>query len=197
VIDDRFRSTYDIEPRFDRVVVRDVVNVVHQDDFFPAVVTSRVAEVRAHPHGGPPGQLKKERALQTEVARDEVRNTPARTPARTAARRASRSDQPRVVRERPKRAERVVTQRSNDRPKKVRRAEQPRAERPKVSRPHVERQRIEKPRAERGGGSRGNSGGGKGGGKGKGKGKGKGLSDENSFNGHCPVRTGTDGRVLE
>ncbi|HEX7831875.1 MAG TPA: hypothetical protein VF787_19620 [Thermoanaerobaculia bacterium] len=183
VIDDRFRTTYDIEPRFDRVVVRDVVNVVEPEQFFPAVVTTRVAEVRAHPHGGPPGQLKKERGLQTGA--EVVRGTPARTtrvvvdrdrPVRTTARRAAtRTEQPRVVKERPKRVERVVKPRAVERPKKVRAAEQPRVERPRV-----ERQRVEKqPRVERGGGnSHGNSakggGGGQGGGKAKGKGKGKG-----------------------
>ena len=29
------------------------------------IVTTRIAETRAHPHGGPPGQLKKELGLQT------------------------------------------------------------------------------------------------------------------------------------
>jgi hypothetical protein len=48
----------------------DVVNpprtvFVDQAQFFPPVVRTRVAEVRAHPHGGPPGQLKKDRGLQT------------------------------------------------------------------------------------------------------------------------------------
>jgi len=39
--------------------------VVVDQNFFPPVVVSRSAEVRQHPHGGPPGQLKKERGLQT------------------------------------------------------------------------------------------------------------------------------------
>lgn len=33
--------------------------------FFPEVVRLRVAERRAHPHGGPPGQLKKARGVQS------------------------------------------------------------------------------------------------------------------------------------
>ena len=33
--------------------------------FLPAIVQTRIAERRAHPHGGPPGQLKKELGLQT------------------------------------------------------------------------------------------------------------------------------------
>lgn len=35
-----------------------VVTVV-DERFIPAVVTTRIAERKAHPHGGPPGQLKK------------------------------------------------------------------------------------------------------------------------------------------
>jgi hypothetical protein len=48
----------------------DVVNpprtvFVDRAELFPPVVRTRVAQVRAHPHGGPPGQLKKDRGLQT------------------------------------------------------------------------------------------------------------------------------------
>ncbi len=39
--------------------------VVVERDFIPPVVISRVEEVRLHPHGGPPGQIKKELGLQT------------------------------------------------------------------------------------------------------------------------------------
>jgi hypothetical protein len=39
--------------------------IVDRDEFFPPVVRTRVAEVRAHPHGGPPGQLKKDLGVQT------------------------------------------------------------------------------------------------------------------------------------
>lgn len=35
------------------------------DGFLPPVVVNRLAQVRAHPHGGPPGQLKKELGLKT------------------------------------------------------------------------------------------------------------------------------------
>lgn len=34
-------------------------------EFIPAVVRTRVDEVRRHPHGGPPGQLKKQIGVQT------------------------------------------------------------------------------------------------------------------------------------
>lgn len=40
--------------------------IVDVDDrFFPALVQTRIAESRSHPHGGPPGQLKKEIGAQT------------------------------------------------------------------------------------------------------------------------------------
>jgi len=39
--------------------------IVDRDEFFPPVVRTRVAEMRAHPHGGPPGQLKKDLGVQT------------------------------------------------------------------------------------------------------------------------------------
>jgi len=38
---------------------------VDRTEFFPPVVRTRIAEVRTHPHGGPPGQLKKSLGLQT------------------------------------------------------------------------------------------------------------------------------------
>jgi len=51
-------------------------------DFIPRAVTTRVEEVRANPHGGPPGQIKKQLGLQTgaEVVHGEKRGrqfTPA------------------------------------------------------------------------------------------------------------------------
>ncbi|HEX2121500.1 MAG TPA: hypothetical protein VHL59_07650 [Thermoanaerobaculia bacterium] len=39
--------------------------IVFDDNFIPAAVRTRVAEVKAHPHGGPPGQLKKAAGVQT------------------------------------------------------------------------------------------------------------------------------------
>jgi hypothetical protein len=62
VIADRYR-TFGIR---DIDVVRPPRTVVvDRTEIFPPLVQTRVAEVRAHPHGGPPGQLKKERGLQT------------------------------------------------------------------------------------------------------------------------------------
>jgi len=62
VIADRYR-TFGIR---DIDVVRPPRTVVvDRTEIFPPLVRTRVAEVRAHPHGGPPGQLKKDRGLQT------------------------------------------------------------------------------------------------------------------------------------
>jgi hypothetical protein len=80
VIDDRLR-TYDVTPQFG-VPVAEVVNVVDQPAFFPAAVTSRVAQVRAHPHGGPPGQVKKQRGVQTGAEVVHGTRRVARKPAR-------------------------------------------------------------------------------------------------------------------
>src|SRR4051794_39973326 len=51
-------------------------NIVVTQDYIPPTVRTRVAEWHAHPHGGPPGQLKKMEGFQTGAAivhRDEVR----------------------------------------------------------------------------------------------------------------------------
>ncbi|HVG24099.1 MAG TPA: hypothetical protein VND45_08110 [Thermoanaerobaculia bacterium] len=57
-----------IEQRIERYDGADAIDVARaprlvtvDDDFYPEVVATRFA----HPHGGPPGQLKKERDLQT------------------------------------------------------------------------------------------------------------------------------------
>ncbi len=49
--------------------------VVVDQNFFPPLVVNRVAEVRQHPHGGPPGQLKKQLGVQTgaEVVHGEAK----------------------------------------------------------------------------------------------------------------------------
>ncbi len=38
---------------------------IDSDEFIPDIVRTRVAEVKTHPHGGPPGQLKKIAGVQT------------------------------------------------------------------------------------------------------------------------------------
>jgi hypothetical protein len=62
VIEERYRTLGLPDVELDVVAPR-VVTV--DGDFVPMVVRTRVAEVKAHPHGGPPGQLKKQRGVQT------------------------------------------------------------------------------------------------------------------------------------
>lgn len=62
-IADRYR-TYGLT-EIDVVAPRRVRIVRDQNDFLPPVVVTRVAERRAHPHGGAPGQLKKDLRVQT------------------------------------------------------------------------------------------------------------------------------------
>lgn len=65
IIEDRYRTVYGL-PEVQlvsppQVVVRDDFD----RDFVPVVVHTRIAEVKRHPHGGPPGQVKKQLGLQT------------------------------------------------------------------------------------------------------------------------------------
>ncbi len=61
VIEQRLRT---IEPTI--VVSQPAARTIVVDDtFIPPLVLTRVEKVRAHPHGGPPGQLKKQLGLQT------------------------------------------------------------------------------------------------------------------------------------
>ena len=63
VIVDELRTYY--PPQTQITVVARQQPVFVERDFVPPVVTARVAEFREHPHGGPPGQLKKQLGLQT------------------------------------------------------------------------------------------------------------------------------------
>jgi len=127
--------------------------IVDVDDrFLPAIVQTRIAEAKAHPHGGPPGQLKKQLGVQTgaEVVHG---SKPGRRNDSVATR---------VVEDRP---ERVTRERKVKKPEDGDR------------KPVMQKQRG---RGSNDGIARGNSGKGKGhgnaggGGNGKGKGKGKG-----------------------
>ena len=139
-----------VAPRPAFIVDRDAV-------ILPTVVTTRVA--RAHPHGGPPGQLKKQLGLQTGA--EVVHGTrPART-TRTVVARGDDDD-------RRGRQDRVTRERSKPKPKVIRVEQEQRQSAPKVQRQRERgnnRGNVEQ---------RGNSGGGKGKGKSQGKGKGKG-----------------------
>ncbi|HEX6096918.1 MAG TPA: hypothetical protein VF432_11385 [Thermoanaerobaculia bacterium] len=161
-----------------------------RDVFLPAVVTTRVATMRAHPHGGPPGQLKKERGLQTGA--EVVHGTPRRSSAqRSTARVARDRDDDRKA---PKKAKVRQVRSDGDRGKArvtrnvsggKDRGPRVKAERVKpsqVSRPSKSngggKSRVAKPQGSKGhgggggGGGKGHGGGNSGGGKGKGKGKG-------------------------
>lgn len=169
----------------DRIGIADIdhpVIFVDRDDdvFLPPVVTTRIATSRAHPHGGPPGQLKKQLGLQTGA---EVVHGTRRGSDRTVVR-VDRDDD---------RGRRVV------KPQKVAKPRAAKVAKPKAAKPQKARvqdrgpsrgnvradddgnrgrgkSRVAKPRGNDGGGrgqGKGNSGGG-GGNSGKGKGKGKG-----------------------
>ncbi|MFL6247762.1 MAG: hypothetical protein ACJ74H_17190 [Thermoanaerobaculia bacterium] len=147
--------------------------IVDRDEILPPVVVTQVA--RAHPHGGPPGQLKKELGLQTGA--EVVHGTTSHAaPTRTVN-----------VREDDSRERRAhVTRERHTRPREIRTHSQPRAhirqERPAVAAAPAVQRRPEKvlvsapaPRANSAAPAMkhgGNHSGGNGKGKAKGKGKG-------------------------
>ena len=57
--------TYGLPATVDLNVTAPRVIELEEDRIVPAVVHTRVAEGRTHPHGGPPGQLKKAAGVQT------------------------------------------------------------------------------------------------------------------------------------
>jgi hypothetical protein len=124
--------------------------LVDRDVVLPPVVVTREASV--HPHGGPPGQLKKQLGLQTGA--EVVHGT---RPGKVARSRPAKRVVP---------AERVVMERE---------ARAPRVKHEHVVKPQREQiqirpEKVQHGNANKGGGQPGNSGGGKGKGKGKGKG---------------------------
>jgi len=130
--------------------------IVERDEILPPVVVTRVAS--GHPHGGPPGQLKKQLGLQTgaEVVHGAQPGAKARV---TRAERAPRAET------------RVRKERGRSAPKVKRHVEQHRPEKVRVSPPSGSRGNSGSPVVKQRGGGHG---GGGGQGKGKGKGKGKG-----------------------
>ena len=75
LIEDRYHDSYDL-PQADLVVTAPRMIGVG-DAYVPVVVRDRVTEWRNHPHGGPPGQVKKQLGLQTGA--EVVHGTPDRT----------------------------------------------------------------------------------------------------------------------
>lgn len=125
------------------------------DDFIPAPVRTRIVEYRReHPHGGPPGQLKKQRGVQTgaEIVHGERRGNDRNA----SVRRDDRNDAPkaaRAIEKAERKAEKRVEKQIEKRERKVEK--------------HFEKQQQKHEK-------RGNDSGGKSNGEGKGKGKGKG-----------------------
>lgn len=92
-IDDRFRTIgYDEVRLLDPAPAR---IVIEREEFVPPIVVRRIAERRAHPHGGPPGQLKRDAGVQTGA---EIVHT-GRT-STSFARRSQRDDDDRFERNR-------------------------------------------------------------------------------------------------
>jgi len=162
-IADRLRTTgvEDIN-----IVEPQPVVIVDRDVVLPPVVVTRVA--RAHPHGGPPGQLKKDLGLQTGA--EVVHGTMPRHTART--RTVERSDMDRQVR--PKKV-RIAEPRTPHVTRTKQRGE-PRVFPETRVKPMPQARPASPPKAKQGGegGGHGQSGNAQGNAQGKGKGKGKG-----------------------
>jgi hypothetical protein len=168
---------YSIANRIETFGIRDIdivdppmVTIVDRDVFIPPVVVTRVANVRTHPHGGPPGQLKKDLGLQTGA--EVVHGT---MPSRSAGSRSTRPAKVKVKSE-PQRVTKV-TKAPKTRVAKPRKISSPtvtRTDSGSRGKVHVSKppKSVSSPKG--GGGQKGNSGGqgNSGGGKGKGKGKG-------------------------
>jgi hypothetical protein len=165
------------------------IDIVDHQLILPPIVHTRVAS--SHPHGGPPGQLKKQLGLQTGAEVVHGSRLPARVVDRTVERDrgiVAQSDRP------GKKAKASKSDRQERRAVRAERApkkQSARVERAPQRQVTGQSQRVDKPKrgksVDRGGGSaqmkqHGNSGtggparqgGGQGGGKGQGKGKGKG-----------------------
>lgn len=88
-IEERYR-TYDLRDLdFDRPQPR-IIEVVESPTFIPPIVRTRVAARSSHPHGGPPGQLKKYLGLQTGA--EVVHGTSPRGRSEPAVRVVDRND---------------------------------------------------------------------------------------------------------
>ena len=166
-----------------------VMELASSEVFVPAVVTTRVAEARSHPHGGPPGQLKKELGLQTGAEVVHGKRPGRADKARVAEQRGSRNRGERVAKA-PKRERVRATARGNgggNEAKRAARVERAKPKRAERAVGHVNQNRgpsqsgsVAKPDrgqgGQRSGGGKGNSAQGNSGksnsGKGNGKGKG-------------------------
>ena len=170
-----------IEERYEVLGVDDVhiINppplqlVSGSEVFIPPVVTTRITEARNHPHGGPPGQLKKDLGLQTGA---EVVHGAHPGGGKTRVAKAERAGggRGRVAKGERSRSERVASSRGRGNGGGKARVERsPRSERRVDRAPRVKQQDVTSSRGSSGGGNpakggKGNSGNGNGKGKGKG-----------------------------
>ncbi|HEX9985150.1 MAG TPA: hypothetical protein VGF69_17965 [Thermoanaerobaculia bacterium] len=99
-------------PAETRIAFRPASTEFFERELVPPVVVTRTAEVRQHPHGGPPGQLKKQLGFQTgaEVVHGAAHREPK---ARTA--RVERTVAPAERPQRAPKAEKVRGDRGRDR----------------------------------------------------------------------------------
>lgn len=158
-IEERYR-TYDLRDLdFDRPQPR-IIEVVESPNFIPQIVRTRVAERSAHPHGGPPGQLKKELGLKTGA--EVVHGTSARrdAPVRVIERRDDdkKSNRPATA----------DTPRGNDR-KQVRSSDARNDDKARAAGRGKGDKNVGRGNSGNAGNKSNNGGGGKGNGKGKGK----------------------------
>ena len=149
-----------------------VTTIIDRDVFIPTIVTTRVAEIRSHPHGGPPGQVKKDLGLQTGA--EVVHGTkPGRTARVRSARSVDRDVDVKVSRPAKPRTVKVQTPKAQT-PKKVRTVTvQPVKPQPQSQGKGHGKPQVTAPQDKKGQGQ-GNQGQDKGQGQSKGKGKGKG-----------------------
>jgi hypothetical protein len=101
VVEDRLRTydlgAFDIDVLSPRLVRYEPEVFSRPDDFFPPIVRTRVIERSTHPHGGPPGQIKKQIGVQTGA---EVVHGNSRRRTVSGAARNERNTQVIVTRER-------------------------------------------------------------------------------------------------
>ena len=183
VIATELRTYY---PADTRIAFRPTSSDFFEADLVPPVVVTRTAEVRAHPHGGPPGQIKKQLGLQTgaEVVHGSSSRTEPRTERMARAERKVKSERSVARAAKADRAPKARTARSERAPKaRAARSERPAKKADRVlASPQRERVKIARPERGNSGAKSGNakpnkaSGGpggkseNKGGGKGRGKG---------------------------
>ncbi|HEX8411482.1 MAG TPA: hypothetical protein VF883_21675 [Thermoanaerobaculia bacterium] len=149
VIATELRTYY---PPDTRIAFRPASTEFFENELVPQVVVTRTAEVRAHPHGGPPGQLKKQLGLQTGA--EVVHGSAPGTERVARAERKVRAERSVARAEKPDRAPKARASRSERAPKAARAARSERQAKKAdrvVASPSPQRERVKVARpAERG-----------------------------------------------